>query len=410
MCRSVEPIKLLVLSDIHFGKYAISEEFGSTDAANGRRMIPSLVEKLEKLNLKADAMLVAGDLTSVASPKEFKGCITTVEKIAQQVGVPLENVFHTYGNHDVDWRVCNLGKAADGILEDKLYHEIAAKQGSLICRQAESLEAGPVPGSGVYQDTKYTLFVLNSGYFCTADQSHRHGKIGQDQLEWIEGRLKGSPLDERWRIAMIHHHPFNYTFPAPVPDTSCVEEGAELVALFGKYGVDLVVHGHRHHPRVFTSMNEDWTRPVTFCCAGSFAVNAHHRDSGRIPNLFHFVTMEKRLENGGAFGTVQTFEFSSGDGWRAVRETSETPLDHQKWFGSTATSLEQEDEAKAFLRNAADLLSAENKFVEIKQVMLPPTIQCCSESRLNELLRQQAGAVGCKIVGRYPDEIAITRQ
>ncbi len=81
----------------------------------------------------------------------------------------------------------------------------------------------------------------------------------------------------------MHHHPFNYPFPTISEDISQIKEGVEFIELAEKNGVDFVIHGHRHHPKVKTVLPEGYA-PITYFCAGSPSVNAEHRSNGEIPN------------------------------------------------------------------------------------------------------------------------------
>jgi len=234
MNKAPPSLRFLVLSDIHFGKFAVNKSFGSDDPTqdSSDRMIESLVKTTLDNHQALDAIFVPGDLTSVASPSEFNGCLQIVERIRNELNVATENLFHTYGNHDVDWQVCNLAQSQfgrGGELEDRktaeeAYHTIAASIGHLLGPSSKLLTNGPVPGSGIVITEKFELFVINSGYFCSAAQKHKHGKIGDDQLKWLQQALAMPTDSGKWRIAMTHHHPFNYPYPAPVADLSCIEE------------------------------------------------------------------------------------------------------------------------------------------------------------------------------------------
>ena len=75
---------------------------------------------------------------------------------------------------------------------------------------------------------------------------------------------------------MLHHHPFNYPYPTLGRDISLLDEGAELLDISGKAGINLICHGHRHHPKAHNEQRDDWKNAITFICAGSFSVNAAH--------------------------------------------------------------------------------------------------------------------------------------
>ena len=262
--KTTKPFTFLVLADIHFGQLADSPEFrvngkqpgdGSPKRTSRR---DGLVATVKKLTEKPTALFVPGDRTSIASPGEFKGCVEMVLGIADDLGISRNNIFFTYGNHDTNWRICELGIERAPFPADEAYDHVAATIGGLYAPVKNCVLEGPVPGSGVFQADNHALFVLNSGFFCAAERTYRHGRIGDEQLKWIECAFKKFSSAPGWKLLMVHHHPFNYTYPTPIEDVSCIEEGAEIVDLAGRFGTDFLFHGHRHHPRLFTELRTEW--------------------------------------------------------------------------------------------------------------------------------------------------------
>ena len=96
-----------IISDIHFGKDATTKELcvpGNSVSCNidgAAPYIDSCIDVLKKRSIKY--LLVAGDLTSYASPEEFIYCEETIIKIASGCGVPVDNIVYCLGNNDVDW-------------------------------------------------------------------------------------------------------------------------------------------------------------------------------------------------------------------------------------------------------------------------------------------------------------------
>jgi hypothetical protein len=414
---AAEPLTLLLLSDIHFGKLtAFPQHTCGIPVAHAIKdavpMKPHLVHTLKSLGLAPDAILVLGDLTSIASPSEFQGSEKFVRSIAAEIGIDQKMVFFTFGNHDVDWRVSSLGKETPGFSKDSAYEHVASSMGSLFVANPPKLMPGPLSGSGVFANERFTLFVANSGYYCVSEQDYRHGKLGHEQMVWLERAFTDHADDSKWRMLMIHHHPFNYPYPTLTGDISTLEEGADLLAMTGKHGIDFVCHGHRHHPKLKTTFENSWKRPVTFFCAGSFGVKESERNHGQIPNLFHIVRLETRLPNGALFGHIRSFEYAASEGWRAIRNTKETPLDAVQWFGALVTDAELEDHARNFLSFYISSLSDQQhaSVMLAGYDQLPPELRCQPLHGLNLLLKDIAGTLNCKVLGKYPDEVAIRKK
>jgi predicted phosphodiesterase len=406
------PISLLILSDIHFGRLSCSNDFAlppnnPNEFQNAVSMKASLIEKAA--NSAVDAIVVTGDLTSVASPAEFIGAVQAVDEIRNGCGVAPENVFFTFGNHDTNWRICRLGDDTPAFPSDAEYSRVGAEIGNLFAPNVACANRGPIPGSGLFQRELFELIVLNTGYYCTNDQAVKHGRLGAEQLAWVTAVLAQPGDRNKWRIVVLHHHPFNLPYPMPGLDISTLEEGPELCAMMAASGVDFVVHGHRHHPVLTTELRPGWASPISFLCAGSVAVSANHRYGGEIPNLFHIVVLEGRGPHNAATGVVKSFAYSAFTGWTPVARRAAVPLDGEQRFGSCATSGEQRQEvvnsAQAALNASADM------FVPLPEYgHLPLAIRCMGIDELCDVLASVAIDLNCNVVGAYPAPVYLRRK
>lgn len=411
----LQPLTFLLLSDLHFGDFSVSEDFAPLDKkpagimAGAVSMKKSLVEIAGREGI--DAILVSGDLTSKGSPQEFMGCISTLTEIAQSLHVSPSNVIYTYGNHDVDWEITKIPRESSSDTLKKLYLKVGASVGDVVLSKLSFKDKGPVPGCGLVDNETFRIYVVNSGYYCSHDQSYKHGKLGEEQREWMERHLGHKLDDDKWHILLLHHHPFNYCYPFEIEDISCLEEGAFLMDLIGKSGVDFVCHGHRHHPMLFTELRTGWISPITMLCAGSLAVNEQQRCHGEIPNLFHIVSLEKRLPNRAAVGSVKTFQYSSAVGWRPVQYEDRVPLDAKQRFADVY-DLECQKADIAKVIESVILKTRKGVFVELPEYEnLPLSLQCMSIQKLNEMFQTflSEQKKSCVINGKFPDHVMVKR-
>lgn len=400
-------VSLLVLGDIHFGKLADSPDFVSENAKARHHlnlavsMKDDLITKLQ--NEKLDGILVAGDLTSIGSPAEFAGCMDVVKKITKALHVPAGDVFTCFGNHDVDWRISKLSDIEE---KDEGYHHAAACVGELFLPKNPPTVSGPLPGAGYFERATYCITVLNSGYFSSHDQKYRHGKLGSGQLQWFKELSKRINQSAKWQILMVHHHPYNYAYPTPVEDISCIEEGAELVDLLGSSRVNIVCHGHRHHPKIHTEFRSGWLAPVTFFCSGSVAVEPNHRNKGEIPNCFHVLKLHELLPDGSSVGSVRTFQYTSPSGWIDAAYSRSLPMDAVQWFGAVNTASERHQIMKEMLE--ANLKNVQNQVALLPSIeKLPFQLRCLPHHQLNELVETVANELGRKTLGKYPKDIGV---
>lgn len=341
--------RIAILSDIHFGKFSRTLSFTVPGEQNQDKSkeAHSLEEELIQLfdKMRPQYFFVAGDLTSLGSPQEFHYCEDKIISIANRVGVKRENIICVMGNHDIDWNISKLGdikKSKESELADLIkykYQMIAANCPKINMNQLGAYydQEGPAPFSGVIEQEEFILFMLNSGWHCTHDQKFPHGRLTQEQLLWFEKVARNYQADNRKKIILMHHHPFNYSYPIPGIDISTVEEGPEIMEIAINYGIDLIIHGHRHHPHVKTIQIGSDTKPITMICSGSLSVNHDHRNKGEIPNTVHFLDIDLNKD----YYIVHNFRFTEASGWEPIEKyCKETPIDSVMKVGKTFSTDE----------------------------------------------------------------------
>lgn len=404
-------VSALVLSDIHFGSFSVSPDFENPNSkrqfiSNAASMKDSLVSVLR--GRKIDVILVPGDLTSTAKPSEFRECYRVICEIAALLSVDMQNVLLTYGNHDADWTISRL---ASNSPEEQLYHEISAHVGPVLLDCTQPNVLGPVPGCGIFRRPGFVVFSLNSGYYCTTDQKYPHGRIGIDQLNWIRAQsAEDFEPEDNWHILMVHHHPRKYSYPTTCEDISSIEEGSELLDIIGKGNFDIICHGHRHHPKIFTHMESGWKSPKTFVCAGSVAVDPSHRNNGEFPNMFHVIVINGRdPKDRFATGIVESYSYNSQDGWLPHVRTPVVPIDHKQHFGPAVGEEMLKLTINDLVQNA--LASTSDSLVELPAYNdLPINLKCVSHFDLNKLFCEVvSNSVPGKLYGSFPNEVAIKR-
>ena len=126
----------------------------------------------------------------------------------------------------------------------------------------------------------------------------------------------------------MHHHPYQYAYAFPYFDCSMIEDGSEFLTAAAKNKINLVLHGHRHHPTTKTIMEGRWSAPITFLCAGSLSVNYMQRSGS--PNTAHIIDIkcgEKVID-------LYNYEYSLSEGWKPLyKYSNEKPLDYKMHLG-----------------------------------------------------------------------------
>lgn len=332
-------IKIGFISDIHFGRdgrgdFTIPHASTSFPSPNmEEKMGEELVTTIQ--SERPEYLFIAGDFTSVGSPIEFYYCEKKILDIASKSGISKNNIVWCTGNHDNDWSISKLyeeikkNENFDDREKEIAIQKYAQIATSVVKTNIEELpwphHKGVLPANGIFENEKMLVFIINSASQCIHEAGCDHGIITNKQLEWLSQQLLAFNDDKRWKIVLLHHHPFNYPYPIPGRDTSLLSDGPEFLELIGKGGVHLVLHGHRHHPRCKTANETGWKHPISFICAGSLSVCEKHRLFGSIPNTFHILELDE--ENIGQL-IFKSFQYQPGYGWNLITGYDKTlPID-----------------------------------------------------------------------------------
>ena len=403
-------IRIALMSDIHFGKFSRTSEFSVPGEViqDENRGAVSLQDGLIRIlkDMAVEYIFIAGDLTSVASPQEFHYCEEKIISIADKISVPHDHILCCLGNHDIDRNITKISdlaikEAKSGevakVIKQK-YNLIAAScaNSNLEKLSLSKENSGPIPFTGVYEEERFIVFVLNSGWQCAHDQDYPHGKLTFEQLNWLSEMTTKYREDTRIKIVLVHHHPFKYTYPLPTQDISEIEEGSEFMDIINAKGIDIVIHGHRHHPIAKTIQIGSGTKPITLICAGSLSVNSSHRNNGEIPNTMHILEI---AENEKKF-VLYNYKYTGSEGWKELEFCNETPLDYKMKLGKIFTK-EQIDEAVLKLPT--------DEATPISWEMVDESLQYITYKELNSKLQSLLSSK-YKIIGAFPKEVIFLKK
>jgi len=402
-------VRIALMSDIHFGKFSRTIEFSvpgemiQDETKGGYSLQEGMIKILKEMDVKY--LLIAGDLTSIASPQEYHYFQKKIICIANEIGVDHEHILCCLGNHDIDRKITQLSEQAINEKSvDDVKKVVKEKYNLMAARCALSnLEeiivpehnVGPTPFTGVHKENEFIVFVLNSGWQCAHDQDYPHGKLANKQLEWFQETAAQYKDDARVKIVLVHHHPFKYPYPIPSQDISEIEESSELMEMVKNNGIDIIVHGHRHHPIARTIQINSGTKPITLICAGSLSVNSEHRDNGNIPNTMHILEL---CEDNREF-VLYNYKYTSAEGWKEMEYSNVTPLDNKMKLG------------KIFAKNIIDDAINNLPPSEMRPIAwdeIDESLQYLTYNDLNDRIRNLLSSK-YKIIGTFPEEIIFFR-
>lgn len=401
-------INILILSDVHYGDLAHLDTFGKSGVSSDENFFAIAKEVVSSLNRKVDFIFVLGDLTSRGSPGEFQDFYRFLSILRNQLKLDESQVFITYGNHDVDWSISKLKTSPPE--HHTAYCVAAANIGGLFAPPGKYTFNGPVVGCGIAHLDGIDLISLNSGIECYNSQEIKHGRLGTTQFEWLKNKLRQNLRSDTTKVVILHHHLISLPYSKPVFDLSALEEGSNVLEILGNCGIDIVMHGHRHHPIIHTVSSSEWKKPITFFCAGSFGVSAHERADGRLPNTFHVVSFPSHSGKQNLEGNIETFELNSSSEWiPLVGNSHEYPINQIHWFGAPDAMQKAATEAESIITNLLENLATEKYSVLPDYEKLPLSLRCICHTNLNKIFQEESTKNGLEITGDYPKKCIATK-
>ena len=396
-------MRIALISDIHFGKFSRTKEFSVPgedvfDETTGAVSLEDGLIDLLKAN-NTEYLFIAGDLTSLGSPQEFFYCEKKILEIAEKSNIPKDNIVCGLGNHDIDWAVSKLheNQCKDKSLTDDVvdiikngYKKLSAFSPYIHLNELSQYNSEiHLPNVYVKETSDFIVFVLNTSWDCHPDQTISHGKLSDAQIKWFEKAAQPFENDDRYKIVLMHHHPHQYSYAVHYFDCSMIEDGDEFLKIAAKYKINLILHGHRHHPTTKTIMQNGWSTPITFLCAGSLSVDYKHRSES--PNTIHIIDIinDKKVID------LYNYEYSSSEGWKPFgKYSNEKPLDSKMHLGKIIT----DDELNTLVQNC---IKEKRKW---KWEELPEDIHFRLYEEVNQSFKKYAGA---SMIGEFPAPIYI---
>jgi 3',5'-cyclic AMP phosphodiesterase CpdA len=354
----MEKLRIILISDLHVGKNA-----------RGIDLCPHPLEEDEKIvrpadyiavfeawaksaprerGRVADLLCVTGDISNTAHAHEFEFADRALSRMATAIGISESEIFFVPGNHDINWPVMKLEPTSfwfpqryAPLLQEKL--AFARRNGAAV---HGALETTPYFVS--WETERALIIAVNSAAYDGPTEKPHNGVIKQETVEEIDRYLAAKPANaEMLRICLLHHHLEQYSEPMPDhADFSIAVNAENLVKVLSKHRVDLVLHGHKHHPRLGTKQPDN-SHPFVSICAGSFSSILPSPYYEGVPNLFHVINVDGREEQTGRIkGVVESWAYIGGQ-WIAGKSVN--GMYAVDAFGSAATPTEIAINIKASL-------------------------------------------------------------
>ncbi len=335
-------LSIIVLSDLHageknpFSELRIGSEPVSIDCTHrtADALVGAILDVVDKTPPERRALVCAGDVTARSHSKEFESAGKFLEQLAGALEIPGNQRFLVPGNHDVDWKLTDLGSTFDGwylMLRQRKFEKIMSTSApSFAFCSAGRPRRLDLPGGA-------HLFLLDSPWDDQSTTVPHHGRLGGKQIDELK-RLLAEAGPTSTKVVLLHHHVTPHGRAHDDPDFSLLQDAGELNDVLRDAGVQFVIHGHQH--RFSFQQVGPAPRALGVLCSGSATLDYEHLPK-QVPNSFHVVTFDD-VRGDRTCGEVHTRVFMLADGWIRPHRTQHR-LGARVPFGHTPTNEEVEE-------------------------------------------------------------------
>jgi 3',5'-cyclic AMP phosphodiesterase CpdA len=198
-----------------------------------------------------DHLALTGDLGNVALPGEWLAARAWIEAC----GAP-QAVTVIPGNHDT---------YIEAVVRDGTFEKLFAPY------QTADLRGGQETYPFVRFRGDVALVAVNTSV--PTGDTGAWGRIGSAQMMRLEALLTAPEVARRVRVVLLHHPPVRQKRG----EDHNLRDRADLVALLGKVGADLVLHGHDHKDERATLQGPGGSKiPVVGAGSASYAKAARY--------------------------------------------------------------------------------------------------------------------------------------
>lgn len=328
------------------------------------------IENLKELRVNdkiddVDIVLCPGDFTNQSDKQGLISGWDFVNEISNIFNA--QYIYATLGNHDIDSR----NKFTE--------YSFTFPKGIKKNFPLKDNDIGDFWNKGFtfIENDEFQLLIINSTHFHThtpkneIDNQAVKGKIEQGSIEEIEKYLVENKTD-KIKIMLCHHHPQQHS-RSGLGEHDFIENGENLLNVVGKYGFDLIVHGHKHDPW-FGNYTTSEGYKIPILSSGSFSATNQISYCYKV-NYFHIIEIYKGVKTN---GIIKTWNFKNKIGWSSKKEGFHplTGFGNQQNVDDIVSDIEKYITGKPFI-SWADLVG---EFIYL-QYLLPEE----SENLLNKL-------------------------
>lgn len=343
-----EIVSIAVVSDLHFMDHDPQHDTTHVDLSivRSERHDPmgDLVRLIGDKGLKADCVVTPGDLTVAAGAAGLQAAWSAVHKFKEALSA--SQVFAVTGNHDIVSR--STGEEPE--IWERL-KKLEPKYPSSALTEMERLRYWGDHFAVVKLGALRFVLLNTCNAHARGEKEYGHGRITDYIIDRI---VEATPDDDQTKLNVLicHHHPIRYADLADTfSDYSEMAHGSRLLdSLASTDQPWLVIHGHKHFPKV--TYAGGGSAAVTVFSAGSLSAILSPVYFSTAVNQFYILDIDlDDVAEFGLVGVVRAWDWIKGVGWVAseYRDTHPGRLVYGSGFGYHANVKQIAKDIDAFL-------------------------------------------------------------
>lgn len=293
----------------------------ASTAADATDPFQALQDLIQKENLEADYLVCPGDIAHQADRQGLQYGWELLEKLRKKLRARM--LLATTGNHDLTSRGSSEAEPQDTLRALKPIYPVKSK--------LRTLEYWASNFTEVRKGDVARFLLLNScAHHAGPREELEHGRISSSTLGALRAHLAGT-TPATVNILICHHHPQQHQEIA-LGDYDVMKNGQLLLELLSepRVGHWLVIHGHKHHPKMTYSAGS--AASAVIFSAGSLSACLYPELSTRARNQFYIVDLSlSPIQHCGLAGVVRSWSWAFGRGWLPSDNSSGLP--HLSGFG-----------------------------------------------------------------------------
>lgn len=330
-------MKIAVLSDLHFGSSANARAseytyvIAGAEKVSRQHPVDDLIELINRDKLRADVVVCPGDITLMSDRVGLNEAWATLNRLTTELSA--SHLLTATGNHDI------LSRFESGKLDEspEIWERLKQLEPSYPYPQADRIKTLEYWAEHFFsvEVGGVRFLVLNTcNTHSRGESEYRSGRITDYTIQQVR-KLIESDSSPILNVLVCHHHPIKYAeisqFDA---DYSEMIQGRALLQMLEDTGQHwIVMHGHKHSPRIEYSPGGSGDAPVLFS-AGSFSavLSPRYFPNGR--NQFYIIDIDLNyVRANGVAGIVDAWDWTRGLGWFVSTKSSRGRIPSGAGFG-----------------------------------------------------------------------------